>query len=86
MSGKLVTKNNALFDFFSVVVLYLNLEHETKIKALNIVMKEERLFISIDIQISSIICCSRHTINRAGSKTLFNSQDAFLSVSLSAKN
>ena len=49
-------------------------------------MKEERLFISIDIQISPMICSSQHTINRAGSKTLFNSEDAFLSVSLSAKN
>ena len=65
--------------FFVVDVIYVNLKNKTKIKALNIVMKEERLFISIDIQKSPIICSSRHTIDRAGSKTLFNSGDAFVS-------
>ena len=49
-------------------------------------MKEERLFISIDIQKSPMIYSSRHTIDRAGSKTLFNSEDASLVLVYLLKN
>ena len=54
-------------------------------KALNIFMREKRLFVSIGIQKSSVLASLRHPIDKAGSTTSFSSEDAFPSVGLSAK-
>ena len=48
-------------------------------------MRKKRLFISIDIQESLMVTSLRHPINKAGSTTSFNFENAFPSVSLSAK-
>lgn len=57
-----------------------------KIKALNILLWEKRLFVLIDIQKSPMLGSLRHPIDKAGSTSLFNSEDVFFSVNLSAKN
>ena len=48
-------------------------------------MREKILFISIDVQKSPMLGSLRHSIDKAGSATSFSSEDAFPSVSLSAK-
>ena len=51
MGRKLVTKNMAFSPFF--LVLYVNVENE--VKALNILMREKRLFVSINMQKSPML-------------------------------
>ena len=57
-----------------------------KIKALNILLWEKRLFVLIDIRKSPMLGSLRHPIDKAGLTSLFNSEDVFFSVNLSAKS
>lgn len=66
MNRKLVTKNMAVFAIFCCS-LCKSRNWEIKIKALNIVMREKKLFIKIDIQISRTFGSLRHLIDKAGS-------------------
>ena len=66
MNRKLVTKNMADFAIFCCS-LCKSRKWEIKIKALNIVMREKKLFIKIDIQLSRTFDSLRNLIDKAGS-------------------
>ena len=66
MNRKLVTKNVADFAIFCCS-LCKSRKWEIKIKALNIVMREKKLFIKIDIQLSRTFDSLRNLIDKAGS-------------------
>ena len=71
--------------FISSFPLCKSRTRERKIKSLHIVMREENNFYIHRHAKAPILGCLQHPIDSAGSTTLFSSDPAFPSVSLSAK-